>query len=82
MPVIGHHATMSNPLSPDLLSAHERLAEVGSLLAAGFLRHLAHRAAQGAPVGLDVLRTSSDECPQQTAHKRSETRSEGESAYE
>jgi hypothetical protein len=61
----------STPPDPDGLPAGERLHEVISLLAAGFLRSWLARAVDGGEKDLDVLRTPSDVCPQ--------PRSEGES---
>jgi len=52
-----------NPLDPELMPAKERLAEVASLLAKGFLRHWLRKAADGRENGLAILRTSSHECP-------------------
>ena len=60
-----------NPVCPEHISSDERLQEVTSLLAAGFLRYWASRRADGGENCLDVLRTSSDECVK--------PRSEGES---
>jgi len=51
-----------NPLNPDLMADRERLAEVASLLAAGFLRCWLHKAPQSADVGLAIPRTSSEVC--------------------
>ena len=62
---------MRNALHPDQMPADDRLREVASLLAAGFLRHWAARAVDGGEKGLDVLRTSSEVCD--------EPQSEGES---
>lgn len=64
---------VSNALAPELMAADERLAEVASLLASGFLRHSLRKAAQGADVGLAILRTSSDVCgcPPQAGEPRS-----------
>ena len=53
---------MKNPLDPELMSAKERLAEVSSLLARGFLRARL-RAAEKCQNGLAIPRTWSDECP-------------------
>ena len=39
----------------------ERVAEVASLLAAGYLRYWLQKGADGAENGLAILRTSSDE---------------------
>jgi hypothetical protein len=61
---------MKNPLNPELMPAKERLAEVASLLARGFLRARL-RAAEKCQKGLAILRTSSHECPK--------PKSEGES---
>jgi hypothetical protein len=56
---------------PDQTPANERLREVISLLAAGFLRSRAGRAVDAGEKDLDVLRTSSEVCV--------EPQSEGES---
>jgi len=52
-----------NPTGPELMTAKERIEEVASLLARGFLRHWLRKAADGRENGLAILRTSSDECP-------------------
>ena len=52
--------------------ASARLKETASLLALGFVRWWLRKAPDGRENGLDVLRTSSDECPKPS--------SEGESA--
>lgn len=64
--------TPSSPLLPERMAAKERLHEVASLLATGFLRHWLRKAPDGRENGLDVLRTPSDVCPRPS--------SEGESA--
>jgi hypothetical protein len=69
----GSHRATRPPVAPSRadpgrMSADERLREVISLLAAGFLRS---RAVDAGEKDLDVLRTPSDVCP--------EPRSEGES---
>ena len=38
--------TMSNALSPDLMTAHERLDEIGEILAAGLMRLRARQSSQ------------------------------------
>ena len=53
---------MRNALCPDQISADQRLHEVASLVAAGFLRYWRKKAAPGPEKDLDVLRTSSDVC--------------------
>ncbi len=63
--------TASMGCSPDRMGADERLQEVISLLAVGFLRSRATRAVDGGEKDLDVLRTSSEVCH--------EPQSEGES---
>jgi hypothetical protein len=49
----------SNPLSPDRMSADERLAEVAEILAAGLMRLLpqqsTHLSADGGDSSLDIL---------------------------
>jgi hypothetical protein len=40
---------LQDPNDPDLMTPEERLAEVGLLLATGYLRHRAARVAQSAP---------------------------------
>ncbi|MGD0111435.1 MAG: hypothetical protein ABSD48_06195 [Armatimonadota bacterium] len=62
---------MRNALHPDQLSPDDRLQEVASLLAVGFLRYWRREAVDGGEKGLDVLRTSSEVCD--------EPQSEGES---
>jgi hypothetical protein len=62
----------ANALDPELITGIERLAELASLLATGFLRHRLRkaslradshrRAADGAENGLAILRASSDSC--------------------
>jgi len=52
-----------NPLDPELMTAKERLAEVASLLARGFLRYWLRKAADGRENGVAILRSSSHECP-------------------
>jgi len=59
-PTTGHRSR--NPTGPEMMTAHERLAEVASLLARGFLRARL-RAAEKRQNGLAILRTSSHECP-------------------
>jgi hypothetical protein len=54
------------------MAAAQRLQEVTSLLALGFLRWWATRAPDGGDRGLDVLRTSSDECPKLESEGESE----------
>ena len=51
----------SNPLDPELLTAQERLQEVASLLALGFLRHRL-RAAKRREKPLAIPREPSDSC--------------------
>ena len=46
------------------MSTSARLKEVASLLAVGLLRHWLKCSSDGREKGLDVLRTSSDVCPQ------------------
>jgi hypothetical protein len=53
---------LGNLLDPELMSAKERIEEVASLLARGFLRARL-RAAEKCQNGLAILRTSSHECP-------------------
>ena len=53
--------TRPNPVDPELLSPHERLAEVGALLALGLLR-CRLRAAGRREKDLDNIRPSSDSC--------------------
>ena len=60
-PTTGHRSP--NPTGPELMTAKERLSEVASLLARGFLRYWLRKAADGAENGLAIPRTSSDECP-------------------
>ena len=52
-----------NPLDPEHMTAKERLDEVASLLAWGFLRHWLRKAAGGRENGLAIPRASSHECP-------------------
>jgi hypothetical protein len=59
-PTTGHRSP--NPTDPERMSADERLREVASLLAIGFLRYRLRRAADGRENGLAILRTSSDSC--------------------
>ena len=61
----------ANTVDPELMTAKERLTEVASLLALGFLRYWLRKAADGRENGLAIPRTSSDECPK--------PKSEGES---
>ena len=61
----------------DQISADERLRELSSLLAAGFLRYWPHKAAKGADEGLAILRTSSEVCA--CPPEAGEPSSEGES---
>jgi hypothetical protein len=58
-------------LDPDQLTPDERIHEVASLLAAGFVRHWLHRAVDAGEKDLAILRTSSEVCD--------EPQSEGES---
>lgn len=64
----------SNPLEPELMAARERLAEVASLMAVGFLRYWLHKADKGDNAGLAILRTSSEVCgcPPQAGEPTSE----------
>jgi hypothetical protein len=48
---------------PDRMAANQRLREVISLLAAGFLRSRATHTVDGGEKDLDVPRTPSDVCP-------------------
>jgi len=50
-------------MDPERMSADERLQEVASLLAVGFLRHRSARAANGGEQCLAILRTPSEICP-------------------
>jgi len=63
------HKTGPNSLDPELLSPHERLAEVGALLALGLLRRRL-RAAGRREKDLDNLRPSSDSCPKPSSEGR------------
>jgi len=58
-----------NAVDPELLSPHERLAEVGALLALGLLRRRL-RAAGRREKDLDNLRPSSDSCPKPSSEGR------------
>jgi len=49
-----------NRVDPERMPADERLQEVASLLAAGFLRYRSARAVDGGEKDLDFLRTSSE----------------------
>ena len=53
-----------NRRSAAQMSTSARLKEVASLLAVGLLRHWLKCSSDGREKGLDVLRTSSDVCPQ------------------
>jgi hypothetical protein len=68
---LGGQIVMRNALHPDQMPPDDRLREVASLLAAGFLRHWAARAVDGGEKGLDVLRTSSEVCPKPTSEGES-----------
>ena len=54
---------MRNTLDPELLSGHERLTEVGALLARGLLRRRV-RAAARAEKHLAISLASSHSCPE------------------
>jgi hypothetical protein len=66
---------MSNPLSPDLMSADERLSELAQILAAGLvrLRKLECRN-DGSRLGKNSLDFSPDRSVHATAPKRREVR--------
>jgi len=51
-----------NRLDPERMAAAERLQEVASLLAVGFLRCWLHKADKGDDVGLAFLRSPSEVC--------------------
>jgi len=63
---------MRNALCPDQISADERLHEVASLLAAGFLRHWLRKSSDWREKELDFLRTSSEVCPEPTSEGETE----------
>jgi len=60
-----------SPVDPERMSADERIHEVASLLAAGFLRYRAGRAADGGEKGLAILRTPSEVCVEPTSEGES-----------
>ena len=51
----------TNPQDAEGMAGTERVAQVASLLAAGFLRYRLRKGADGGENGLAILRTSSDE---------------------
>jgi hypothetical protein len=57
----------ANALAPDLMTGIERVAEVASLLATGFLRHRLRRAPDGGEKDLAIPRLSSDSCVEPTS---------------
>ena len=63
------HKSGPNALDPELLSPHERLAEVGALLALGLLRWRL-RAAGRREKDLDSIRPSSDSCLKPSSGER------------
>jgi hypothetical protein len=71
-----HRAPQSGPVTgifvdPDQLSPDERIQEVASLLAAGFLRYWLKKAVDGGEKDLAILRTSSEVCPKPTSEGES-----------
>jgi hypothetical protein len=64
----------SNRVDPERISPDDRLRELSSLLAAGFLRHWLHKAARAADdreKGLAILRTPSEVCAKPTSEGES-----------
>ncbi len=73
-PVAGHgRRLLASPglVDPNQMPSDERLQEVISHLARGFLRSRFARAVDGGEKDLDVLRTSSEVCPEPTSEGES-----------
>jgi hypothetical protein len=62
---------MHNSLNPDQLSPDNRLQEVASVLAVGFLRYWRREAVDGGEKDLAIPRTSSEVCPKPTSEGES-----------
>jgi len=61
----------SNRVDPERISPDDRLRELSSLLAAGFLRHWLKKAVDGGEKGLAILRTPSEVCARPTSEGES-----------
>lgn len=67
---------LPNPLSPDQMSADERLAEVSEILARGILRLRARHRATPPPLSRDCGEICLDFTPEQSGHAVDDTSTE------